>query len=106
MSRGDAPTSPWGYIFNDPWGLRLRCGVFFDEQSPTRELLKAGLDRDDGCWWTHVLLGRENSPFERRIAGPADGEGPRIATQGQLNAVGLFTLSDFMALQITAIHVE
>ena len=104
MSRGDPITSPWGWVFNDPWGLRLRAGVFFDET--THELLKAGIDRDEGCWWTHVLLGREGSPFERRIAGPGDGEGPRVAKKAHLNAVGLVTLDDVMALQITAIHVE
>lgn len=100
MARG-TQTSPWIYEATDVEDRALRITVTFNNGS--RALTSATVHRDAGCVYAHIYIGTgpdglpDSTP--RSLSVP---EGDTSFNAGQLGAVGLDTIEDILALQITA----
>jgi hypothetical protein len=94
-------TSPWVYQASDYKDHVIRITVTFD--NTTKVLTGATAFRDATCVYTKIYigLGTDKSPDStpHRIAVPA---GTTTVSAAQLSAVGLSTINDIIALQITA----
>lgn len=92
---------PWTWSGADYAGRTISIEIDFNET--TGALTGAVTHRDDGCLFTRLLFGvgqdgsPENAPHQ--ITCPA---GDRNVPAGQLHAVGLDSMSDVLAGQITA----
>jgi len=100
MAKGDPPTSPVVEVFDDYVQLAVTIAVTFD--NTTRALAQAVVSRDDGCQYHTIVLDVPSRPQAKRLAAPVDGAGPNTYTAAQLSKVGLSTIEDVLALQITA----
>lgn len=100
MSRGQQQ-SPWIYEAQDNAGLALRITVAFNNS--TRALTSATVHRDAGCVYARILIGTgaDGTPdtTPRAFSVPV---GDTTFNAGQLSGVGLNTIEDILALQITA----
>lgn len=100
MGRG-VQTSPWVYEAWDYQRNAIQITVTFD--ATTRALQTITVFRDAACIYTKIYigLGSDGRPdtTPRAFSVPA---GTHIFTAAQLSAVGLNTIEDILALQITA----
>lgn len=100
MARG-TQSSPWIYEAQDNAELVLRITVSFNNGN--RGLTSALIHRDAGCQYAHIYLGTgadglpDSTP--QAFAVPT---GDTSVTSAQLAAIGLSTIEDILALQITA----
>lgn len=96
-------TSPWVIEFGDYVGKVVRLTVTFDG---AHALTGATLYRDAGCQWTKILIGvgadgvPDSTP--KRFDVSTLNDASRTATPAQMAAVGLTTIEDVTAFQITA----
>lgn len=94
-------TSPWNQSFTDYMGRAVSISVIFDEG--TRELTSGSVTRDEGCLFTHILIGigpdgtPDSTPFKFFVP-----VGTTDITADDFANVGLTTIEQITALQITA----
>jgi hypothetical protein len=104
MSHGGPVTSPYVYDSGgDFQGNHITITVTFDDA--TRALIGAVVHRDAGCVYTKILigLGGDGTPnTTTRVINVGNLVGDRSFTPTQMAAVGLNTIDDILALQITA----
>lgn len=101
MARGDALTSPWIFIASDYIDRRIIITVSFNEV--TKALNNAVIHRDDGCLWTKIVLDNPSDQIRaKRISAGVDGSGDRTISKAAMASVGLNTIDDILAVQITA----
>lgn len=101
MARGDPVSTPYVYNSGADYLGRHLTGTFnFD--NVTRNLSSLVVHRDIGCVYIAVLIGNPNGTPIRVPPSGAIAEGNTTISQAQLNAVGLTTVEDVLALQITA----
>jgi hypothetical protein len=102
MGTGSIP-NPLVVPIPDNYGKNMTISFAFNDA--TRALTGATVTRDDGCQWSRLYLGVgpdgtvETSPKLFNLEGIV---GARQFTPGQLGAVGLSTIEQVWALQITA----
>lgn len=100
MSRG-TQQSPWVYQATDYLNRSLTITVTFN--NGTRALSGATVVRDVGCLYSKIYMGvgGDGKPDSttRKVTVP---EGTTPVSQATLNGIGLTTIEDIIALQITA----
>ena len=97
MAKGDPFLSPWFSEFADSRQRKITLSVNFDDD--TRAVTSVIVRRDKGCSYKAVVLRPRARAFDnphdavKRLAAPAD---------VQADALGVTTIEQAMALQITA----
>lgn len=116
MAKGDPPTSPWMFYDSggDYQGRHITGTITFagtittgtDPATWTNTVTGGTVTRDPGCLYTKIIVGPLNpdgSPAPTAKVIDASGfEGSHTFTQAQMNAVGLGTVANVAAKQITA----
>lgn len=99
MGAGGPILSPWQYACSDYVGLSMGVQISFN--NATRAITSCYMYRDPGCQYTTFVVGFGST--EKRIAGPSDTDkdGVTTYTAQQMARVGLNTIEDVLALQIT-----
>ena len=104
MARGDPLLSPWIWEARDNEQEVIRITVTFNDA--TKVITGMTSFRDSGCAYTRLLIGSPADGIpddtDKVITVPA---GTRALTPAQLQALatkGLNTITDILALQITA----
>jgi hypothetical protein len=101
MAHGDPQLSPWVSEFLDNHSLLLSITVNYNDT--TKALTSAVVHRDSGCLFTKVVFDNPSDGVKsKRLAAPADGAGDRTYTAAQLASQGMNTITQAMAVQITA----
>lgn len=95
------PTSPWEWASGDYQGKEIKITIVFDEG--TGGITSVTVFRDPACVYTKLLVGKgvDGSPSSssRTFSVPA---GTTAVPLAAMVARGFDTISDFLALQITA----
>lgn len=102
MARGDVPVSPWIWSSADYQGNKITITIPYDNTSKAI-LNGSNVVRDVGCVYGHLYigLGADGTPNTTTHVF-AVSVGTRAVTAAQMSAVGLNTISDVLALQVTA----
>ena len=99
--RGDPLNSPYIWQDRDYNGKLISITVNFD--NTTRALTSAVVHRDTGCVYTKIVFDIPSDGVKaKRLAAPVDGAGDRTYTSAQMATQGLNTITDVLAIQITA----
>jgi hypothetical protein len=101
VARGDPFVSPWVWAARDFQGSAITITVNFNNNN--RALQNSSVVRDAGCLYSHIYIGL--GPDGTPNSTPHTFTVPFGTTQitaGQFSAVGLNTIDDILALQITA----
>jgi hypothetical protein len=99
--RGDPMPSPYVYDSGGDYRERRLTGAFSFNVA-NRSLSGLLVHRDPGCVYVAVLIGDPNGTPIRVPPSGAVAEGDTNISKAQLNSVGLNTIEDVLALQITA----
>jgi hypothetical protein len=98
---GGPGDSPWVWIAQDAHGEAIEIDVDFDPG--TLALLDANVFRQADCLYRHIYIGTgPNGRPETSRNAYAVPAGQTTITAAQLAANGLHTITDILALQITA----
>lgn len=87
--------SPWFWSAGDYQGKQITITVTFN--NTTKAIISASVFRDPACMYTKIYIGLPSAVIP--ISVPS---GTSAATGSQLALIGLNTINDILALQITA----
>lgn len=102
MAHGDVQGSPWTWSSADYQGNTISISIPFN--TTTRAILNgSSVTRQAGCVYGHLYigLGVDGKP-DSTLHTFAVAVGTRTVTAAQMSSVGLSTIDDVMALQVTA----
>ena len=94
--------SPWVWSAADYLGNTISVSVVFN--NTTKALTSATIARDAACLYGHLYIGTgaDGTPNTTTHALTVAAGSSKTYTAGQMSQVGLNTINDILALQITA----